>query len=186
MAEYIAIPKLGMNMVDATLVEWTVKEGTQVAKGDVVLLIETEKTQWEVEASTSGFVHIMVEVDTKAPVGRVVGLIAETKEDLEAVQKEPAREIFTTVTEPVEATESTKAPPIEAAPSSVAKTEEQKHIRISPLARRMAEEHMIDTTTIKGTGPDGRIVKEDIQRVIEAKEMPAPPPKSSKARVSNM
>ncbi|TET76949.1 MAG: biotin/lipoyl-binding protein, partial [Dehalococcoidia bacterium] len=103
MAEYIAIPKLGMSMVDATLVEWKVKEGTRVEKGDVVLMIETEKTQWEVEASAPGFVHIMVEEDIKAPVGRVVGLITETKEDLEAAQKEPAKEIFTTVAEPAEA-----------------------------------------------------------------------------------
>jgi len=138
-------------------------------------MIETEKTQWEVEASASGFVHIMVEEDIKAPVGRVVGLITETKEDLEAVQKEPVKEIFTTVAEPAEATESAEVPPVEATPPVAARAEEEKRIRISPVARLMAEEHMIDITTITGTGPDGRIVREDIQRAIEVKEKPAPP-----------
>ncbi len=168
MAEYIAIPKLGMSMTEATLVEWKVKEGDQVEKGDVVLLIETEKTQWEVEASTSGFVHILVEEDVKAPVGRVVGLIAETKEELEALQKEPAREIFTTVTE------VTEVPPVEAAPPAAVRAEEGKRLRISPVARKMAEEHMIDITTITGTGPDGRIVREDIEKAIEAKKRGVP------------
>jgi len=168
MAEYIAIPKLGMSMTEATLVEWKVKEGDQVEKGDIVLLIETEKTQWEVEASVSGFVHILVEEDVKAPVGRVVGLIAETKEELEALQKEPAREIFTTVTE------VTEVPPVEAAPPAAVRAEEGRRLRISPVARKMAEEHMIDITTITGTGPDGRIVREDIEKAIEAKKRGVP------------
>jgi len=97
MAEYIAIPKLGMAMQEATLAEWKVKEGDQINQGDVVLVIETEKTTWEVEASASGYVHILVEQDVVAPVARVVGLIAESKEELEALQKEPPKEIFTTV-----------------------------------------------------------------------------------------
>ena len=102
MAEYIAIPKLGMVMEDATLAEWRIKEGDQISKGDVVLVIETEKTTFDVEASASGYVHILVDQDTVAPVARVVGLIAETKEELEALQKEPKKEIFTTDVQVIE------------------------------------------------------------------------------------
>jgi pyruvate dehydrogenase E2 component (dihydrolipoamide acetyltransferase) len=169
MAEYIAIPKLGMQMTEATLVEWRVKEGERVEKDDIVLLIETEKTEWEVEASTAGFVHILVEQDVVAPIGRVVGFIAETEEELADLQKEPAREIFTTAPEPAEPVEATKAPQSEPAKPAAARAEEGQRVRISPVARRMAEEHMIDISTITGTGPDGRIVREDIQRAIEAK-----------------
>jgi len=158
MAGYIAIPKLSMKMVDATLVEWTVKEGDQVEKGDIVLTIEMEKTQWEIEACSAGFVHILVEEDVKVLVGRVVGLIAETKDELEALQKELTKEMFTTMPEPTEA----------ASPTTV-QAEEGKRVLISPVARKMAEEHMIDITTITGTGPDGRIVREDIERALEAK-----------------
>ena len=97
MAEYVAIPKLGMSMVDATLVEWKYKEGDHVEKGDEVLIIETDKTKWGVEAAAAGFLHILVETDVKAVVGRVVGLIAATMDELAALQKEPPKEMFTTV-----------------------------------------------------------------------------------------
>lgn len=170
MAEYIAIPKLGMQMTEATLVEWRAKEGDRVEKGDVVLLIETEKTQWEVEAASLGFVHILVEADVVAPIGRVVGLIAETEEELKTLQKEPPKEMFTTVTEVSE------APPAEAKPEPPAavRAEDRKRLRISPVARKMAEENMIDITTITGTGPDGRIVREDVEKAVEAKKKAVP------------
>ena len=56
----IVAPKLGMSMSDVTIVEWRVKEGEKVEKGTVVLVIETEKTEWNVEAGASGFLHILV------------------------------------------------------------------------------------------------------------------------------
>jgi pyruvate dehydrogenase E2 component (dihydrolipoamide acetyltransferase) len=164
MAAYIAIPKLGMTMTEATLVEWKVKEGDRVEKGDIVLAIQTEKIKWDMEASASGYVHILVEVDVTAPVGRVVGLIAETTEELEALQREPAREMFTTV--PAAAVGPSTAP----APPAAGRAERPEGIRISPLARKMAEEHSIDITAVVGTGPGGRIVREDIERAIAEKE----------------
>ena len=95
MAEYIAIPKLGMQMTEATLVEWKVSEGGRVEKGDVVLTIETEKTEWEVEAAASGLVHILMPAEITAPVARVVGMIVETDAELEKLRKEPPGEIYT-------------------------------------------------------------------------------------------
>ena len=164
MAAYIAIPKLGQITTEATLVEWKAKEGDWVEKGSVVLEIETEKIKSDIEAEASGFLHILVEEGIKAPVGRVVGLIAETREELEALQKEPPREIFTTAGEVEEMPAEAK----EAEPG--AKPEPREHIRISPVARKMAEEHMIDITRVVGTGPGGRIVREDIEKAIAAKE----------------
>lgn len=164
MATYIAIPKLGQTASEATLVEWKAKEGDWVEQGSIVLEIETEKINSDIEAETSGFLHILVAEGDKAPVGRVVGLIAETKEELEALQKEPPKEIFTTVRE----AEEMPAEAREAEPAIKAKPRE--HIRISPVARKMAEEHMIDITRVTGTGPDGRIVREDIEKAIAAKK----------------
>ncbi len=165
MAEYIAIPKLGMAMMDANLVEWRVNEGSQVNKGDVVLLIETEKTQWEVEANASGFLHILVPEDTKANVGRVVGLIALNKDELLTLQKEPPKEIYTTAPTPSE----TPQPESTAAQPQVPPAASGERIKVSPVARKMAEEAMIDITAVKGTGPDGRIVREDIEQAIAEK-----------------
>lgn len=173
MAAYISIPKLGMTMQDALLVEWKVNEGDHVDAGQIVLVIETAKTQWEVEATESGFVHILVPVDERANVARVVGLIVATKEELAKAQAEPAQEIYTTVTEVSTEGGAAEAPAAAAPPP---KAEAAKHVRISPVAKKMAEEHMIDVTTVKGTGPDGRIVREDIEKAIEEKKKaPAAP-----------
>jgi pyruvate dehydrogenase E2 component (dihydrolipoamide acetyltransferase) len=175
MSAYIAIPKLGMTMQDALLVEWKVNEGDQIEAGSIVLVIETAKTQWEVEASSTGFVHILIPADERAEVARVVGLIVETKEELEKIQKETFGPLFTTVVEPgAEAPAAGAAAPEAKAPAAT-KTADGRKVRISPLARKMAEEHMIDITTVAGTGPDGRIVKEDIEKAIEdKKKKPAP------------
>jgi pyruvate dehydrogenase E2 component (dihydrolipoamide acetyltransferase)/2-oxoglutarate dehydrogenase E2 component (dihydrolipoamide succinyltransferase) len=174
MAEYVAIPKLGMAMMDATLVEWRAAEGAQVNKGEVVLLIETEKTKWEVEANAPGFLHILVPEDTKANVGRVVGLIAGSKDELSTLQKEPPKEMYTIAPTPSETPQAAATTtPVTAAPAASA-----ERVKISPVARKMAEEAMIDMTTVKGTGPDGRIVREDIERAIaekaSRKEVPKP------------
>ncbi|MDH5363623.1 MAG: 2-oxo acid dehydrogenase subunit E2 [Dehalococcoidia bacterium] len=163
MAAYITIPKLGQVVTEATLVEWKAKEADWVEQGSVVLEIETEKIKSEIEAESSGFLHILVEEGVKVAVGRVVGLIVETREELEALQKEPPREIFA------------MAPEVEEMPAQargaepVARAEPGERIRISPVARKMAEEHMIDITKVAGTGPGGRIVREDIEKVIAVK-----------------
>lgn len=165
MAEYVAIPKLGMAMMDATLVEWRVAEGAQVNKGDIVLLIETEKTKWEVEANASGFLHILVPEDSKANVGRVVGLIAANKDEFTSLQKEPPKEIYTVTQVPSEATLPTGS----SVPVTTSLPASSERIKISPVARKMAEELMIDITTVKGTGPEGRIIREDIERAVAEK-----------------
>ena len=172
MVVQIVAPKLGMSMSDVTMVEWKVKEGEKVEKGSVVLVIETEKTEWNVEAGATGFLHILVQEGVKAKIGQVVGLIAETKEELEKIQKETPREPLTE--------EVKEAPPAEAAqakPGAAGVEQgERERIRISPIARKMAEEQMIDITRIKGTGPDGRIVKEDIEKAIRNQRKVAGPP----------
>ncbi len=173
MAVQIVAPKLGMSMSDVKMVEWKAKEGDWVEKGNVVLVIETEKTEWNVEAGASGFLHILVEEGVKAKIGQVVGLIAETKGELEKVQEETAREPLTG-----EVREAPPAEPVQPKPGTTEiEAGERERIRISPIARKMAEERMLDIMRIKGTGPDGRIIKEDIEKAIEQEEKVMPPPK---------
>lgn len=88
MAVKILMPKLGMSTAPLTLIEWKAKEGEQIEQGNVVLVVETEKIRHDVEAEASGFLHILVEEGQEVPIGTVVGLIAETKEELEALKKE--------------------------------------------------------------------------------------------------
>jgi pyruvate dehydrogenase E2 component (dihydrolipoyllysine-residue acetyltransferase) len=176
MAVQIVAPKLGMSMSDVTMVEWKVKEGEKIEKGTVVLVIETEKTEWNVEAGASGFLHILVEEGAKAKIGQVIGLIAETKEEFEKLQKETPPQALPAEVKGVPLAEAVGGKP-EAA--GVA-TGEGERIRISPIARKMAEEQMIDITRIKGTGPDGRIVKEDIEKALERQTKGAAPPEEAR------
>jgi len=160
----IAVPKLGWGTEPLKLVEWKAKEGNWIEQGDIILVVTTEKITSDVEAEASGYLHILVEEENEAPIGSVVGLIAKTREELEVIQRERPKEIITTVAV------SKEAPSVQAAAPSVAKTKEGEHIRVSPVARKMAEEHMIDIANIAGTGPGGRIVREDIEKAIEAKK----------------
>jgi len=170
MTSQILVPKLGMGTAPLTLVEWKAKEGDWVEQGSIVLVVETEKIRHDVEAEISGFVHISVEEGEEVPIGTVAGLIAETKEELEALQKEKPGEVATA------AAESKEAPPVEVARTPVTEAKERERIKISPVARKMAEEHMIDISKVVGSGPGGRIVREDIERELEAKKKEAVTP----------
>src|SRR6202162_2906215 len=86
----VIMPKLGAYTEDVLLTEWLVDEGEEVAAGAVVLEMETEKTTAEVEAETSGWLHRLVSVGEKVPIGASVALIAETREEYEAVSRASA------------------------------------------------------------------------------------------------
>ena len=164
MATEINIPKLGMSMKEADLTGWKFNEGDWVEKEAVVLTIETEKTEWEVESMGAGFLHILVTVETGArqPVGAVVGQLAETEEELKALQAESG----------VVATQaaSEKPKPAAAKPAApVAAGGKGERVRISPVAKKMAAESGIDISQVGGTGPGGRITKPDIELAIETK-----------------
>jgi len=167
MAVQILMPKLGMSTAPLTLVEWKAEEGAPVEKGNVVLVVETEKIRHDIEAEVSGFLHILVKEGQEVPIGTVVGVIAKTKEELAAVQKEKPKEAA--------AAKVKEAPPEEAVPAEAAppaaEAKARERILISPVARKLAEEHMIDITKITGTGPGGRIVREDIEKAVEVKKV---------------
>jgi len=153
-----------MSMKEATVVEWKYNEGDHVAEGDVVLIIETEKTTWEVEALDSGYLHVLIAADPDArePVGKVVGQLAETEEELKTLQAESG-------VVDVPAAESSEKP---AAPKKTAAGKESKggRVRVSPVAKKMAAEHGLDLGAVSGSGPGGRITKKDVEAAIEEKK----------------
>lgn len=174
MAANIYAPKLGTMGGDVTLTEWAVSEGGRVEQGDVVLRVETQKIKFEVEAEISGFLHIVFGEGSVCPMGTVLGVIAESKEELEKLQQQ----MPSAAAGAGEAPEPASAPAVSAGAGDAARQmRDRGNIRISPVARKIAEEHMIDVTTIVGTGPDGRIVREDVERAVAAKaSAPAPAP----------
>lgn len=170
MATEVTMPKLGLTMVEGKIVEWRKKEGEAVEKGEVLFVIETEKVTYEVEAPASGTVgSIVVPEGGTVPVGAVVAYIlqpGETLAEIPAKAKAAKAPVAAVVPEAVLA----MSQPREEAAITGVSTERAK---ISPVARKLAEEHGIDISRVIGTGPEGRVVKEDILKAIEeAKSKP--------------
>ena len=159
MAKEIVIPKLGMSMKDAKVVEWKAGEGERVEEKQTVMVIETAKVTYEVAAPASGFLHILVSPGTVVPVAGLTGLLAETQEELAKLQAE--RPAAPAAAAPKEAAGAAAAP---------AGAERGERVKISPAAKKMAEVHGLDVSRIRGTGPEGRIVKEDVERALQEKE----------------
>ena len=171
MANEIFMPKLGMTMEQGKVAEWKAKEGDWVEKDQVVLVIETEKVTQEIQAEYAGFLMIAADVGETIPCGGSLGMLAETKEELEKLQKDrPVRE-KRVEEEPRPAAEAVKAG---AAPTEARK--EGRRVKIAPVAKKMAEEHGIDITRLAGSGPGGRIVKADIEKAIDAGDAGVAPP----------
>lgn len=152
-----------MTMKEATLAEWKVKEGDAAHTGDVVLVIETDKTKWEVEAAADGLLHILVDVDQTVPVGTLVGLLADDKDELASLQKDSgaAMAAATTQPEPEAEISGSGKPPSGAAPGK------KTRVKASPVAKKLAEKRGIDLSSISGTGPGGRITKDDVLNAAE-------------------
>lgn len=164
MVVQIFIPKLGMTMEEATITTWNGKEGDWVEEGSIVLAIETEKISYEIEASMSGFLHIVMGEGNKAQVGAVVGFLVETKEELEKFRE------GTQVPESLKKVEvSEKALMAEA----IEVLQEKEIAPASPAARRLAKELGVDLDKVTGTGPGRRITEVDVKKYIET--VPRPP-----------
>jgi pyruvate dehydrogenase E2 component (dihydrolipoamide acetyltransferase) len=161
----IIIPKLGMTMSEATLVEWKASEADQVERGAEVLTIETEKVSSNIEASASGFLHILLEANNIARVGQTVGQIAESRNELEILQNkgETDRDVIIMPTEAdVLQNEPTEGPSERMTQKSFSPA--------SPAARSLAKKLGIDITAIAGSGPEGRIIEKDILDYCEKAE----------------
>lgn len=162
MAQPIPIPKLGMTMKEAKLVAWRFEEGQWVEAGKVVLQIETAKVTYDVEAPAAGFLHIAAAPGRSLPVGAAAGFLAETQEELAALQAQAP---------PVEAPAPAVTPRAAASGALASgRSASGGRLKISPLARKLAEEHGLDLSIVVGTGPEGRIVKEDVERALAARE----------------
>ena len=169
MAEEILMPKLAMAMKQGKVIEWKAGEGQRIEKGQIVMVIETEKVTYECEAPASGFLHIIAELDKAIPVNDAVALLAETEAELAELQAaQPA---------PVEA--AATAAPEDAVTATAASTPgpvKKGKVRISPAAKKMAVTHNLDFTKVTGSGPGGRIVKKDIIQALETGLPEAAPP----------
>ncbi|WP_417683794.1 pyruvate dehydrogenase complex dihydrolipoamide acetyltransferase [Roseibium sp.] len=169
----ITMPALSPTMEEGNLAKWLVKEGDQVAAGDVIAEIETDKATMEVEAVDEGTVgKIVVPAGTEGvKVNALIAVLLEDGEDASAIGSDPAAAAAPAATpapsEAAPAAASASAPA--AAPAGPAPTvADGNRVFSSPLARRIASQNGLDLKAISGSGPHGRIVKRDVDAALAA------------------
>lgn len=168
-ATKVHMEALSPTMEEGQLVQWLKSEGDEVASGDVLAEIETDKATMELVARGDGVLRkIFLDAGGTAAVGAVIGVIAGADEDISGIEgvsgggggaaasaDEPA--------EPAAPTEPAAAPEAPAAPAPPAPVASGGRVKASPVARRLAEEKGIDIGTVAGSGPGGRVVKRDVE-----------------------
>ncbi|MDR7257251.1 pyruvate dehydrogenase E2 component (dihydrolipoamide acetyltransferase) [Sphingomonas sp. BE270] len=156
----IKMPALSPTMEEGTLAKWLVKEGDTVKSGDLMAEIETDKATMEFEAVDEGVIGkiLVAEGTDNVKVGTVIATLIAEGESADAA---PAPKAAPVAAAPVAAPapEAAKAAPAAPAP----KAESGDRVKASPLARRIAAEKSIDLATLTGSGPNGRIVKADLE-----------------------
>ena len=173
MAVDVSLPRLGQGMESGTIVRWLKQEGDQVEKGEALYELDTEKVTQEVEAESGGvLLKILAGEGEEIEVGKKIAVIGEAGEEVDT-QDDP-----TEVAEGEEAEEGSPGPAREeerergreaSADEQVTQISEPAasnggRLKASPLARRIARERGIELSSLAGTGPEGRIVAEDVER----------------------
>ncbi|MBE9604783.1 pyruvate dehydrogenase complex dihydrolipoamide acetyltransferase [Acetobacteraceae bacterium H6797] len=181
MATNILMPALSPTMTEGTLARWLKNEGDKVKAGDIIAEIETDKATMEVEAVDEGILgKILVPGGTAAV--KVNDPIAILVEEGEAVPSGAAAPAPKAAAAP--AKEEAPAPKAEAAPAAPAPqaaSASGDRVFVSPLARRMAQQAGVELSSIKGSGPQGRIVKSDVEAAIASPKPAAATPKAEAA-----
>ena len=165
MVTKVIMPKLGMVMKEGLVVLWHAEEGDRIEAGKLLLEIESDKVTTEIEAPASGIVRkIIVRADEIVPCGTVVGIIADTEdEEIPGLDGLVAESRSVAMTR--EQWEERHA--LKEAGEEAGAGEREERLRISPAARKLAREHGVDPSRIEGTGPRGRIVRDDVMRAAE-------------------
>jgi pyruvate dehydrogenase E2 component (dihydrolipoamide acetyltransferase) len=161
-ANEVKLPRLGQGMEAGTITKWLKSPGDTVEKGEPLFEIDTDKVTQEVESDYAGVLLKITLESGEAPVGQTIAYIGKEGEEVaEAAAPEPAE----AAPEP-EKVSDTVAPRETPAETKVSDTSGSNggRIKASPLARRIARERGIDLSSLSGTGPDGRIVAEDVER----------------------
>src|SRR5712692_5041415 len=153
----VNMPKLSDTMEEGTIVEWKKKTGDEVKTGEVLAEVESDKATFDLEAESDGVLSILVEQGVPAKIGAPIATIGEASAAPAKAKASPPAAAAPKAPEPP----APSPPPAELAPPSRA-TEDGERIKVSPLAKRLAGEMGVDLAALKGSGPEGRIVKEDV------------------------
>jgi len=184
----LKMPALSPTMEEGTLAKWMVKEGDSVSSGDLLAEIETDKATMEFEAVDEGTISkiLVPEGSEGVKVGAVIALILGEDEDASAAapaaKAESVKPAEKTPEPKAEAPKAEAAVPVAAA-APAPKADETDRVKASPLARRLAEQKGVDLSSLKGSGPGGRVVKADLD-VAAPKPAAAAPVAQAEAPVA--
>lgn len=157
MAEFVVMPKMGLTMTEGLLTNWRKREGDTVNKGDILFDVETDKITNEIEAKTSGVLRKILVDEKTVKILVPVAIIGTEDEDISKLLKQVEGEQV----EPEKEETSEK----EAVPSPVKKT--GARVKISPRAKKTANELNVDYNLVTGTGPSGAITEDDIKKFAQ-------------------
>jgi pyruvate dehydrogenase E2 component (dihydrolipoamide acetyltransferase) len=170
MIREIFMPALSSTMTEGKIVSWTKAPGDKVDKGETVVVVESDKADMDVESFYEGFIAtILTPEGGVAPVGSTIALLAETEAEIEAAKQQAttaAAPQADRAAAPVPVAEIAQNGQTQAAPTG-------DRLVASPRARKLAKDLKVDLTTLKGSGPHGRIVAEDVEAA--AGKVSAPP-----------
>ncbi len=169
MAIEVTMPKLGLTMETGKITEWKKNEGDQVKKGEILLVVETEKITYEVESPGDGMLHIVVPVEGEVPVAALIGYLAADKAEYDKVAAGGGAPAAAAPAAVPAAAAQTAAPA--AAPAAKAAAPARapgERVKSSPYARRLADEAGIDISLVAGSGPEGRVVAKDVEAFKES------------------
>ena len=178
MADVITMPRLSDTMEEGTIVEWFKQVGDEIAQGDILAEVETDKANMELESFYEGkLLYVGIEQGDVVPVDNVIAVVGEEGEDYEAALQS-GHETLAAETSGGEAPAAAE-PDISVNGGAEANgTAVEERLKASPLARKLAEEKGIDLKQIEGSGDNGRIIKRDIERIEKegepAREQPQP------------
>jgi pyruvate dehydrogenase E2 component (dihydrolipoamide acetyltransferase) len=159
----INMPKLSDTMEEGTIVEWKKKSGDQVKTGDVLAEVESDKATFDLESDADGTLQILVEQGVPAKIGAPIARIGEGDAAAPAPPTAPAPKAEAKEEPaPPKQPEPEPAPAAQQPAAAVERRPQDGSVRASPLARRLAEEMGVNLASLKGSGPEGRIVKEDV------------------------
>ena len=170
MAVDVSLPRLGQGMESGTIVRWLKQEGDQVEKGEALYELDTEKVTQEVEADASGvLLKILAGEGEEIEVGKRIAVIGEAGEEVDTKEEptEVAEDDAQEEGSPGPAREEERERGREASADAAAEEQAASNggrLKASPLARRIARERGIELSSLTGTGPEGRIVAEDVER----------------------
>jgi len=176
---------MGDAMTEGKVLKWRKRPGDSVAKGEAIAEIETDKVNVDLEAEEAGtLLEIVVGEGQSVPIGTTIGVIGTVGAQWPTKAAAAAQLKGESVPPPLpkaKAAAAASAPSPAPAASAARPSRESTRVSASPLARRLATEHGIDLSTVRGTGPEGRIIQEDVEALVRARPTTATVPTAPSA-----